>query len=166
MALANHERSALAVFVPDGRGGYETPSFERDIGGGYSSSSKASCSAEGYRQMVWQADLFDAERETFEALTPHLGRCEHGDDIAELIDDGTLRWTINDYCCDYKSPGATLFWMLWGMHQDGQWCFAKSFVRGVLGDYGASSCFTPLLDLDGDYNIVAVSPDAPKGETK
>lgn len=159
----NTMRARIATLVPNERWGFfESPVYVRNIGDGYRSETRSSVSAEGMRQMRLEADLFDEMRPTFEALTGRLGRCAHGRDIDELIDDGVLSWSINDYCCDPAGDRVNVFWMLWGMHEGGEWCFARILFRGVVGDYFESSWFVPLLPTTCNSNVV--EPLASGGE--
>jgi len=78
-------------------------------------------SSDGMDEMVAQARAMEAHRDRLDALTPYLGRCEHGLDVAELMEHEGWQWSINDYYCYAHGHRDTeLLFMLGGFH-DHEW---------------------------------------------
>lgn len=146
---ANHYARYLGTLVPTSDGGGVSPEFERH-GADFVATWSTRVSAQGMRRLKHDAALYEEMRPTFNAIEDRLGECEHGEPIADLIEQGTLTWSINDYVCE-PVHGHPL-WMLYGMHEDGEWCFARNYFRGVVSHFG-STWESPLLDM-GQYPVV------------
>jgi hypothetical protein len=154
MSVNHYERTISTHVRDDRREAWVTPEFERSSGD-YTIVTHSSMSDEGMRQHRALAALFEQMCPTFDALADRLGTCEHGYEIRDLIEDGVLSWSVNDYCCDPYAGDENVFWMLYGMHdEDGEWCFARSYFRGVVCDYYDSDWFTVLLDLGSTSNVI------------
>lgn len=147
--MANPYARDLSVLVPDGHG-YSTPEFVR-TSGDYTVVHRTLVSDEGYRGLQLSSRLYERDAPIFAALDGILGTCEHGELIADLVDDGVLHWSINDYICQPAFDEENIVWDLWGMHEDGEWCFARTYFRGVVSDYHESGWQRPLLE--GIWNV-------------
>ena len=154
--MPNHYTRDLSILVPDG-GGFRSPRFAR-AAGDYTIAGLVMVSDKGHRTLRMFSGLYDEMRETFAALESVMGECPHGEPIEELIESDVLKWSINDYVCCPAGDRENVAWNLWGMHEDGAWCFAREYYRGVVFPYG-EGWNTNLLPLTADWNVV-VLPNA------